>query len=253
MPDLLLELFSEEIPARMQPKAAEDLRRLVTDGLVERGLSYAHAAAFATPAPPDAGDRGPRRALARPARGAQGPARRRPRGRDRGLPPRHRPHRDQLEIRPDKKGEVLFAVLDRPGRDGGGDRRRDRRGGGPRLPLAEVDALGRRLAALGAPAARRSSASSSARPAPRSCPSRSTASPPATPPAATASTPPTPSPSPPSTTTPRSSSAPRHPRPRRARRPHRPRRRASSPSPRASSSSRTPASSPRTPASPNGR
>ena len=49
MPDLLLELFSEEIPARMQPKAAEDLRRLVTDGLVERGLTYAHAAAFATP------------------------------------------------------------------------------------------------------------------------------------------------------------------------------------------------------------
>src|SRR4051812_37243132 len=49
MPDLLLELLSEEIPARMQPKAAEDLRRLVTDGLVERGLTYAHAAAFATP------------------------------------------------------------------------------------------------------------------------------------------------------------------------------------------------------------
>ena len=38
MPDLLLELFSEEIPARMQRKAAEDLRRLVTDALVERGF-----------------------------------------------------------------------------------------------------------------------------------------------------------------------------------------------------------------------
>ena len=37
MPDLLLELFSEEIPARMQLQAAEDLRRLVTDGLVEAG------------------------------------------------------------------------------------------------------------------------------------------------------------------------------------------------------------------------
>ena len=33
--DLLIELFSEEIPARMQPKAREDLRRLMTDGLVE--------------------------------------------------------------------------------------------------------------------------------------------------------------------------------------------------------------------------
>ena len=31
MPDLLLELFSEEIPARMQARAAEDLRKLVTD------------------------------------------------------------------------------------------------------------------------------------------------------------------------------------------------------------------------------
>ena len=34
MPDLLLELFSEEIPARMQAKAADDLRRLVTEKLV---------------------------------------------------------------------------------------------------------------------------------------------------------------------------------------------------------------------------
>jgi glycyl-tRNA synthetase beta chain len=34
MPDLLIELFSEEIPARMQPKAREDLQRLITDGLV---------------------------------------------------------------------------------------------------------------------------------------------------------------------------------------------------------------------------
>ncbi len=49
MPDLLLELFSEEIPARMQRQAAEDLRRLVTDGLVEAGLTYEGAKAFATP------------------------------------------------------------------------------------------------------------------------------------------------------------------------------------------------------------
>lgn len=49
MPDLLLELFSEEIPARMQRKAAEDLKKLVTDALVERGLVYEGARAFATP------------------------------------------------------------------------------------------------------------------------------------------------------------------------------------------------------------
>jgi hypothetical protein len=51
MPDLLIELFSEEIPARMQARAREDLRRLVTDGLVEAGLTYAHGAPF----PPRAG------------------------------------------------------------------------------------------------------------------------------------------------------------------------------------------------------
>jgi glycyl-tRNA synthetase beta chain len=49
MPDLLLELFSEEIPARMQTQAAADLRRLVTDALVARGLVYEGAASFATP------------------------------------------------------------------------------------------------------------------------------------------------------------------------------------------------------------
>ena len=49
MPDLLLELLSEEIPARMQARAADDLKRLVTDALVERGLLYEGAKAFATP------------------------------------------------------------------------------------------------------------------------------------------------------------------------------------------------------------
>ena len=49
MPDLLFELFSEEIPARMQPRAAEDLKSLVTNALVERGLTYEGAKAIATP------------------------------------------------------------------------------------------------------------------------------------------------------------------------------------------------------------
>ena len=49
MPELLLELFSEEIPARMQAKAAEDLRKLVTDKLVAEGLVYEGAKAFVTP------------------------------------------------------------------------------------------------------------------------------------------------------------------------------------------------------------
>jgi glycyl-tRNA synthetase beta chain len=49
MPDLLLELFSEEIPARMQAKAADDLRKMVTDRLVAARLVYEGAKAFATP------------------------------------------------------------------------------------------------------------------------------------------------------------------------------------------------------------
>ncbi len=49
MPDLLLEIFCEEIPARMQRKASEDLRKLVTDALVDRGFVYEGARAFVTP------------------------------------------------------------------------------------------------------------------------------------------------------------------------------------------------------------
>src|SRR5262245_14083730 len=49
MPELLLELFSEEIPARMQGRAAEDLRRLVTEGLKAQGLEAGEAKAYVTP------------------------------------------------------------------------------------------------------------------------------------------------------------------------------------------------------------
>jgi glycyl-tRNA synthetase beta chain len=49
MAELLLELFSEEIPARMQARAAEDLKRLVTERLSAAGLAFHHAAAFVTP------------------------------------------------------------------------------------------------------------------------------------------------------------------------------------------------------------
>ncbi|MEM9784463.1 MAG: glycine--tRNA ligase subunit beta, partial [Pseudomonadota bacterium] len=116
MPDLLLELFSEEIPARMQARAADDLRRLVTDHLVEAGLTYADARAFS----------GPRRlALAL----GDLPAATRPLREERKGPRADAPDkaiegflrstgltRDQLEERDDKKGRVLFAVIDRPGR-----------------------------------------------------------------------------------------------------------------------------------------
>jgi glycyl-tRNA synthetase beta chain len=49
MSDLLLELFSEEIPARMQARAASDLQKLVTDALVAQGFFYEGAITFVTP------------------------------------------------------------------------------------------------------------------------------------------------------------------------------------------------------------
>lgn len=49
MPDLLLELRSEEIPARMQRKAAGDLKKMVTDALVDAGLTYEGAREYWTP------------------------------------------------------------------------------------------------------------------------------------------------------------------------------------------------------------
>lgn len=49
MSELLLELFSEEIPARLQVRASEDLRRLMVDGLKAKGLEVGEARAFATP------------------------------------------------------------------------------------------------------------------------------------------------------------------------------------------------------------
>ena len=49
MPDLLFELFSEEIPARMQARAADDLKKMITDRLVDAGLVYEGARTFATP------------------------------------------------------------------------------------------------------------------------------------------------------------------------------------------------------------
>ena len=49
MAELLLELLSEEIPARMQARAADDLKRLVCDGLKDAGLAFESARAFVTP------------------------------------------------------------------------------------------------------------------------------------------------------------------------------------------------------------
>ena len=117
MPDLLIELFSEEIPARMQGKAADDLKRLVTDGLVEAGLTYAGAAAYSTPRrlalrvdgltdrSPDLKEerKGPR--VDAPEKAIEGFLR------GAGVA------REDLIERDEKKGRVFFAVIEKPGRD----------------------------------------------------------------------------------------------------------------------------------------
>ncbi len=116
MSEFLLELFSEEIPARMQAKAADDLKRLVTGKLSEAGLKFDQADSYVTPRrlclhiagldseQPDFSEerRGPRadapqKAIEGFLKGA-------------GVT------RKQVEIREEKKGTFLYAIIERKGR-----------------------------------------------------------------------------------------------------------------------------------------
>ena len=116
MPDLLIELFSEEIPARMQTRAGEDLKKRITDGLVEGGLTYASAAALTTPR---------RLTLAVEGLLAESPTIREERkGPKVGAPDKAIEGflrgagltRDQLEERDTPKGAVYFATIEKAGR-----------------------------------------------------------------------------------------------------------------------------------------
>ncbi|MDE2790365.1 MAG: glycine--tRNA ligase subunit beta [Paracoccaceae bacterium] len=125
MPELLLEVLSEEIPARMQRRAARDLEQRVSDALSAAGLEFTESVAYATP----------RRLCLRvaglsAASGATREERRGPRAdapeaavegflRSTGL------ERENLEVREDRKGKggrkaepvkVLYAVVEKPGR-----------------------------------------------------------------------------------------------------------------------------------------
>jgi glycyl-tRNA synthetase beta chain len=117
MAELLLELFSEEIPARMQPRAADDLARLLGDGLKSAGLSFDAVRSFATPrrltvvvdglpaCSPDVSEekKGPR--VGAPDAAMQGFLK------SAGLK-----SLDQAETRSDKKGNFYVALIERPGR-----------------------------------------------------------------------------------------------------------------------------------------
>ncbi len=116
MPDLLIELFSEEIPARMQAKAREDLKKLVTDGLVTAGLTYASAGAFSTPRRLTLAIEG-LTAESRPVREERkGPRTDAPAAALDGFLRSTGLSKDQLEVRDDKKAQVYFAVIEKPGR-----------------------------------------------------------------------------------------------------------------------------------------
>ena len=117
MPDLLIELFSEEIPARMQGRAAEDLKKLVTDHMVEAGLTYAAAAAFATPRRLCLAVEGLPKSTRATREERKGPRADAPEKAVAGFLRSTGLTMDQLERRADKKGEVLFAVIEKPGRE----------------------------------------------------------------------------------------------------------------------------------------
>ena len=116
MADLLIELFSEEIPAGLQAPAAQNLKKLMTNGMVEAGLTYANASAFHTArrltlvvedlleASPTVQEerKGPK--VSAPEQAISGFLR------GVGL------SMDNLEVRDDKKGQVYFAKITKPGR-----------------------------------------------------------------------------------------------------------------------------------------
>jgi glycyl-tRNA synthetase beta chain len=117
MSDLLLEFLSEEIPARMQARAAEDLRKAVTDRLVDAGLVYEGAKAFVTP-----------RRLALAVQGV--PVRQLDRREEKKGPRVGAPEQAiagflkaaglksiaDAKVQPDKKGDFYVAVIEKPGR-----------------------------------------------------------------------------------------------------------------------------------------
>ena len=155
MAELLLELFSEEIPARMQARAADDLKRLVTEGLKAQGLGVGEAEAYATPrrltlvvedvpvkSPAVSEERkGPRvgapeQALAGFLKAA-------------GLGS----IKDAEIVKDEKKGDYYVARIDKPGRAAKEIIAEVVPAVAAKFPVAEVDALGHGQDHLGAAAA----------------------------------------------------------------------------------------------------
>ena len=151
MPELLLELLSEEIPARMQARAAEELKRLVCERLDKAQLTWERADAFVTPRrlalviqglpekQPDIVDerKGPR--VGSPEKALQG-----------FLQAAGLASLEEAEVRETAKGSFYFATRTRAGAATPRHRLRHPLRSHVVFPLAEVDAMGLRRGALGA-------------------------------------------------------------------------------------------------------
>lgn len=116
MPELLIELFSEEIPARMQAKAAEDLKAMITNGLVDAGLTYEGAQAHATPRRLVLSVEGlnPKAADMREER--KGPRIDAPKSAIDGFLKSTGLKLDELTVQDDKKGKFYIGTIKKPGR-----------------------------------------------------------------------------------------------------------------------------------------
>jgi glycyl-tRNA synthetase beta chain len=116
MTDLLIELFSEEIPAGLQAQAAENLKKLMTNGIVDAGLTYASAASFHTPRRLTLAVESLLEASPTVQEERKGPKVGAPDQAIRGFLRGAGLTADDLEVRDDKKGQVYFAKITKPGR-----------------------------------------------------------------------------------------------------------------------------------------
>ncbi len=116
MPELMIELFSEEIPARMQARAAEDLRTMVTNALVDAGLTYDGAQAHATPRRLVLSVEGLNAKAADTVEERKGPRVDAPRPAIDGFLKSTGLTLDQLTLQDDKKGKAYMAIIKKSGR-----------------------------------------------------------------------------------------------------------------------------------------
>lgn len=117
MPELLIELFSEEIPARMQQRAAEDLRQIITNGLVAAGLTYEGAQAHGGPRRLVLSVEGLDARAADVSEERKGPRVDAPQPAIDGFLKSTGLTLADLTVQDDKKGQFYLAVLRKPGRD----------------------------------------------------------------------------------------------------------------------------------------